>query len=92
MNDAELISHADLIATLQSALGQERADRAILEAAEELGLAGQTYRQDQALAVLGRIAEHDGLLGISARFARSRLMTRLAGEQLSRLRTAGSSS
>ncbi len=81
------VSYTDLREALQSALGQERADAAVREAAEVLGFFGQSFSRDQALAVLGKVAEHDGLVGISARFARSRMMTRWATAELNTLRS-----
>lgn len=68
--------------TLQSAIGQQRAHTAIHEAARELGLEGPGLTRDQALELLGTVAETEGLVGISARFARSRLLTRWAQASL----------
>lgn len=75
-----------LCEALQSALGRERAASAIGRAAEALGHSGPTFTRPQALEVLGKIAEVDGLVGISARFARSRLMTRWATDDLAKHR------
>lgn len=75
-------SHAELKAVLQGALGDERAELAITTAAQSLGSLGATYSSDDALSILGVIAEHDGLVGISARFARSRMMSRIAAKAL----------
>ncbi|MCR9163040.1 MAG: hypothetical protein ACE37F_32730 [Nannocystaceae bacterium] len=72
----------ELCNALQSALGEQRAHAAIHDASEMLGLSGSRLTRDQALAVLGRVAEADGLVGISARFARSRLLTRWAQASL----------
>ena len=79
----------DLQGALQSALGQQRAHTAIHDAARRLGFAGPGLTRDQALEVLGAVAETDGLVGISARFARSRLLTRWAQANLDDLRNSG---
>ena len=86
MTDGPTVPHAELRAALQSALGEERAELALRTAADDLGLHGEHYTRDDASALLGRIAEQDGIIGISARFARSRLMTRWATAQLGALR------
>lgn len=79
----------ELRSALQSALGQQRAQAAIDQAARRLGIAGPGLTRDQALEVLGAVAETDGLVGISARFARSRLLTRWAQASLDDLRSSG---
>ncbi len=81
-----LSSFNELEAALRKALGQQRAEAAIRQAATTLSIAGPQLTQEQALAILGVVAEHDGLVGISARFARSRMMTALASADLDALR------
>lgn len=75
-------SHAELKKVLQGALGEERAELAVTTAAKELGCLGPEYSTANALSILGVIAEHDGLVGISARFGRSRLMSRITAKSL----------
>ena len=82
------VSHDELREALQSALGQERADAAIRNAAAALSLMGDTFTHDEGLEILGKVAEHDGIVGISARFARSRLMTRWATARLDAVRSS----
>lgn len=77
----------ELQSALQSALGQQRAHTAIHDAARRLGIAGPGLTREQALELLGAVAETDGLVGISARFARSRLLTRWAQASLDDLRS-----
>ena len=77
-----LFGHTELRETLQGALGEERAELAITTAAEALGCLGAEYASDDALSILGLIAEHDGLVGICARFARSRVLSRMAANSL----------
>ena len=83
---ARTVTPDELCEALQSALGRERAASAIERAAEALGHQGPALTRPQALDVLGKIAEVDGLVGISARFARSRLMTRWATDDLAKHR------
>jgi hypothetical protein len=86
MKHEDPVPHAELRSALQSALGEERAESAVRNAAQALGCEGEVYSRSSALAILGHIAEQDGIIGISARFARSRLMTRWATAQLGSLR------
>ena len=80
------VSTDELCETLHSALGRERATAAIARATEALGYPTFALSRPQALEVLGKIAEVDGLVGISARFASSRLMTRWATDKLAKHR------
>jgi len=75
---------AELAGLLQGALGAERAEVAVTAAADGLGYTGAEHSTAAALEILGVIAEQDGLVGISARFARSRLMSRMAAQSLER--------
>jgi hypothetical protein len=67
------LSARELVALLAPTLGQERSREAILGAAEELGLAGETFAWEEALSVLDRLARGTGILALAARFARDRL-------------------
>jgi len=60
---------------LSDNLGNEKAGALVAEAASKLGL-GAEMSQDQALDVLERIAIEPGLVGITARFAKTRLHLR----------------
>ena len=82
----QTVTPDELRDALQSALGRERAASAIERASETLGHQGRTLTRSQALEVLAEIAEVEGLVGISARFARSRLMTRWATDALTQHR------
>ena len=78
------LGHAELAQFLEGALGAERAEIAVTAAAEGLGYRGAQHTTAAALEILGVIAEQDGLVGISARFARSRVMSRMATQSLER--------
>lgn len=62
---------AELAGMLAESLGAEKATETIEVAAEALGLGTSVTDQD-ALRVLAHIAEQPGLVGIAARFAKSR--------------------
>lgn len=84
MTTSGTLGHAALARLLEGALGEERAELAVAKAAQDLGHSGPQHSIAAALEILGAIAEKDGLVGISARFARSRLLSRLATESLER--------
>ena len=57
---------------LSGTLGEEKASAIVDEAARTLGY-GPSLDRDQALSVLEHIAQSPGLIGIAARFAKSRV-------------------
>jgi hypothetical protein len=63
----------ELVKLLSSAVGDEQAEDAIIAAAEALGIDPDAFDRDDALAVLEQIAETKGLVGIAARFAKTRV-------------------
>jgi hypothetical protein len=63
----------ELAGHLSQALGQEKALAEVQAAARELGLSPLGVRRQDALAILDRIAGAPGIVGITARFAKSRL-------------------
>lgn len=70
------VTRADLAKLLAQALGNEKASDAVNKAAAQLGIRRDPLDKDQALSVLEQIAQTPGLVGISARFAKSRLHLR----------------
>lgn len=48
--------------------------RAVDEAAARLGLRMQSYERSQALAILDEMSRSDGAIGISAAFAKARVL------------------
>lgn len=60
------------MALLSGTLGEEKATAIVDEAAQALGY-GASLNRDQALSVLEHIAQSSGLVGIAARFAKSRV-------------------
>ena len=64
----------DLVALLSQAIGNDKAEQEILGAAEALGLSrSSALSVPQALGILETVAESPGLVGVAARFAKSRL-------------------
>jgi hypothetical protein len=51
---------------------------AIAAAEARVGLQGPDYDADQALAVLEELANAPGIIGVTARFSKARLLLRLA--------------
>ena len=68
-----LAGRALLITLLRESVGDTVAAEAIDRAAAELALNGTTLSRAQALKLLERVAENEGLVGIAARFAKSKI-------------------
>jgi len=63
-----------LIGMLSKSLGRQVAAQAVHDACRTLGLATSALSQEQALQVLEAISRADGLVGLSARLAKSRVI------------------
>jgi hypothetical protein len=70
------VSRVDVIDLLASSLGTTKAEHAVRQAAESMRLDDGPLSLDQALALLEKIAEEPGLVGITARFAKTRALLR----------------
>lgn len=77
-----------LAALLSKSVGDDAALAVVREQATRLGLGGMLDER-QVLAVLEGIAARPGLVGVTARFCRSRLIAQFSRENLERQRTAG---
>jgi hypothetical protein len=64
---------ADLLA---SALGKQKAEECVESTADSLGLKNAEVSIDDALRILEHLAQSPGLLGITARFAKSKVLLR----------------
>jgi hypothetical protein len=73
-NDARVVSIGELAGYLGAAIGDAKAREVIVGAARKLGygFTGE-LRHAEALKVLEMIAETKGLVGLAARFTKSRL-------------------
>ena len=75
MSTSHLHTHAELAALLSQNLGMEKALELVSAAAKELTF-GAELTMEQGLEILERIAVQPGLVGIAARFAKSRVLLR----------------
>jgi len=65
---------------LSKAVGDERASEIVRARCAQLGLRGERgLSVDEALSVLESVAQEPGVLGVTARFAKSRLHLSLVG-------------
>jgi hypothetical protein len=67
------IARRQLAKMLAGTIGEEKAQEAVAGACSAAGLTAESLSWEEALAVLGRIAETPGVVGITARFAKSRM-------------------
>lgn len=58
---------------LSPSLGQKKAEALIHEAADALGLRSDMLARQDALRIMEKIADQPGLVGVTARFAKSRV-------------------
>lgn len=70
-----LIARLDITALLATSIGEEKAKAVVESAATEL-LLPDPMSTAEAMAVLEHIAGQEGLVGVAARFARSRAIFR----------------
>jgi hypothetical protein len=66
------VAVTEITALLAPAVGKKAAEDAIKQAASALGLPPDEWQAEHALSILDHLAARPGLLGISARFAKSR--------------------
>ncbi len=68
------VSLGQIIDMLSHAVGNEKAESAVLGAARDLGYTpGAILDTNQSLALLEKVAETPGIVGVAARFAKSRV-------------------
>lgn len=75
MMSENLHSRVELAGLLSQNIGIEKASDLVSSAANELSF-GDKLTVHEGLAILERIAEQPGLVGIAARFAKSRVLLR----------------
>ncbi len=76
------VSLDELIAVLGQSIGEDKARHTLERAAVATGIDVGTMNRPQALAVLEHVADSPGIVGVTARFGRSRLMLQWAREGL----------
>lgn len=67
------IARRELVKMIAGTIGDHKATEAVVAACAAVGIWAEDLTWEQALAVLGRIAETPGIVGITARFAKSRM-------------------
>ncbi len=71
---------SELVSLLSATIGHEPATRVVGHAAHSLGFERPRLTREEALATLEHIATEPGLIGITARLAKSRLRARSVAE------------
>jgi hypothetical protein len=67
-------SRIGLSGLMAASIGRAKADALVAEACRESGIAGSVLTHTQTLQVLDVIARQPGIVGVSARFAKSRII------------------
>lgn len=66
------LTYRDVSSLLAATLGWEKSEEVVLNAARSLGLDPNRLMAEEARAILGMLAGAPGIIGVTARFARSR--------------------
>jgi hypothetical protein len=69
-------TRADLVSMFAASIGEGVANDRILHTARNLGLPTDSFTLEEAQRILEDIASEPGLIGITARFAKSRVALR----------------
>ncbi len=72
----------ELVGVIGASVGDEKAREVLLEAARGLGLDPRAMTRQEALALLESLAHTPGIIGVSSRFGRSRLLLKWARDNL----------
>ena|SRR5579859_895773 len=72
MSSGERTTLAEVVALLAPTLGQEKSEEVVGETARSLGILGDEFTVSKALAVLDALGKWSGMVGVAARFARTR--------------------
>jgi len=70
------VSRSDVVDLLAASLGNTKAEQAVSAAAVALRLEDSSFPLERALALLEKVAEQPGIVGITARFAKTRALLR----------------
>lgn len=73
------LARAQLVALLAPTVGVEKAEEVLSHACKQLGLGEATFSLPEAHRVFEALASHDGLVGVTARFAKARLSLQSTG-------------
>lgn len=72
MPSGERATLAELVALLAPTLGQEKSEEVVAEAARSLGVLVDEFSVSRAIALLDALGRAPGMVGVAARFARTR--------------------
>jgi hypothetical protein len=72
----------ELVLLLSHSIGLEKAEECVSEAIRGLGLSPVALSRDDALAVLELLAGQPGIIGVTARFAKSRVYLKWSQRRL----------
>jgi hypothetical protein len=76
MGGSERTTLADLVALLAPTLGQEKSEEVVAEGARSLGILADEFSASRAVALLEALGRSPGMVGVAARFARTRFDAR----------------
>lgn len=86
MSEADVVDASEIWGRLSKALGHQAARDAVLGEIAGMELDASSLDFEAALSVLESLAKREGLLGVAARFARSRWMLQHTHSDLTRSR------
>jgi hypothetical protein len=69
-----LIGRAEIVALLAPSLGEEKAGEIVGSAAASIDLTGELFEKTKALRLLDVLAAVPGIVGVTARFAKARML------------------
>jgi hypothetical protein len=72
------VSAEEIASLLASAMGTEKAMEVVLGAARRLAITPERIDKERAMALLDQLAGQPGIVGLSARFTKARLILRFA--------------
>jgi hypothetical protein len=73
---ASSLAKGDLVALLSPSMGDEKASEVVSQGLRRAGVSGDTFPRERALLVLEELAKTPGLVGVTARFAKAKLLLR----------------
>jgi len=74
------LARSELVKLLSASIGNDKAEEAVLAVCAELQLKPAAFSLDEVLQVLEKIAAQPGIIGVTARFAKSRAHLRWGKE------------
>ena len=72
----------ELVGVIGASVGDEKAREVLVDAARRNGVDPRAMTRDEALGLLATLAETPGIIGVTSRFGRSRLLLKWARDNL----------